>query len=104
MQDGSLELTETGKALKVQSERPHLVSLGGSRNSTAITLLPLPEGESLASTMMTAEKHTGLILKRTLIGVRWSTYVTYRNMLQTLKIGCLSVLKLTVSNASSVLS
>ena len=43
-QDGSLELTETGKALKVQSERPHLVSLGGSRISTAITLLPLQEG------------------------------------------------------------
>ncbi|PIK44749.1 putative pleckstrin-likey-like domain family B member 1 isoform X2 [Apostichopus japonicus] len=33
IQDGCLELSETGKALKVQSERPHLVSLGGSRIS-----------------------------------------------------------------------
>ena len=46
-----MELTETGKALKVQSERPHLVSLGGSRVSTAITLLPLPEGEYLQTWM-----------------------------------------------------
>ncbi|XP_072023409.1 pleckstrin homology-like domain family B member 1, partial [Amphiura filiformis] len=50
IQDGSVELTETGKALKVQSERPHLVSLGGSRNSTAITLLPLPEGKTRVGT------------------------------------------------------
>ncbi|XP_022100084.1 pleckstrin homology-like domain family B member 1 isoform X3 [Acanthaster planci] len=51
IQDGSLELTETGKALKVQSERPHLVSLGGSRVSTAITLLPLPEGRTCIGTI-----------------------------------------------------
>ncbi|XP_038065292.1 pleckstrin homology-like domain family B member 1 [Patiria miniata] len=51
IQDGSLELTETGKALKVQSERPHLVSLGGSRVSTAITLLPLPEGKTCIGTI-----------------------------------------------------
>ncbi|XP_071842619.1 uncharacterized protein [Apostichopus japonicus] len=44
IQDGCLELSETGKALKVQSERPHLVSLGGSRISTAVTLHPLVEG------------------------------------------------------------
>ncbi|XP_071806175.1 uncharacterized protein [Asterias amurensis] len=51
IQDGSLELTETGKALKVQSERPHLVSLGGSRISTAITLLPLQEGKTCIGTL-----------------------------------------------------
>uniref|UniRef100_A0A8C1SLG8 Pleckstrin homology-like domain family B member 1 n=1 Tax=Cyprinus carpio TaxID=7962 RepID=A0A8C1SLG8_CYPCA len=41
-----LDLIETGKALKVQAERPHLVSLGSGRLSTAITLLPLPEGKT----------------------------------------------------------
>ncbi|KAM4743328.1 pleckstrin homology-like domain family B member 1 isoform 12-T14 [Anableps anableps] len=39
-----LDLIETGKGLKFQAERPHLVSLGSGRLSTAITLLPLPEG------------------------------------------------------------
>uniref|UniRef100_A0A3P9KCX7 Pleckstrin homology-like domain family B member 1 n=1 Tax=Oryzias latipes TaxID=8090 RepID=A0A3P9KCX7_ORYLA len=39
-----LDLFETGKGLKFQAERPHLVSLGSGRLSTAITLLPLPEG------------------------------------------------------------
>uniref|UniRef100_A0A8C9QZY6 Pleckstrin homology-like domain family B member 1 n=1 Tax=Scleropages formosus TaxID=113540 RepID=A0A8C9QZY6_SCLFO len=41
-----LDLIETGKGLKVQAERPHLVSLGSGRFSTAITLLPLPEGRT----------------------------------------------------------
>ncbi|KAM4627140.1 pleckstrin homology-like domain family B member 1 isoform 2-T2 [Polymixia lowei] len=41
-----LELLETGKGLKFQAERPHLVSLGSGRLSTAITLLPLPEGRT----------------------------------------------------------
>uniref|UniRef100_A0AAR2JJM3 Pleckstrin homology-like domain family B member 1 n=1 Tax=Pygocentrus nattereri TaxID=42514 RepID=A0AAR2JJM3_PYGNA len=41
-----LDLIETGKGLKVQAERPHLVSLGSGRLSTAITLLPLPEGKT----------------------------------------------------------
>ncbi|XP_059207999.1 pleckstrin homology-like domain family B member 1 [Centropristis striata] len=41
-----LDLIETGKSLKVQAERPHLVSLGSGRLSTAITLLPLPEGRT----------------------------------------------------------
>jgi len=44
-QNTSLDLIETGKTLKVQAERPHLVSLGSGRLSTAITLLPLPEGK-----------------------------------------------------------
>uniref|UniRef100_A0A3Q1FA58 Pleckstrin homology-like domain, family B, member 1a n=1 Tax=Acanthochromis polyacanthus TaxID=80966 RepID=A0A3Q1FA58_9TELE len=41
-----LDLIETGKSLKVQAERPHLVSLGSGRLSTAITLLPLLEGKT----------------------------------------------------------
>lgn len=39
-----LEVTEAGTAYKVHSERPHLVSLGSGRLSTAVTLLPLHEG------------------------------------------------------------
>ncbi|XP_057179048.1 pleckstrin homology-like domain family B member 2 isoform X2 [Triplophysa rosa] len=39
-----LDLIDTGKALKVQTTAPHLVSLGSGRLSVAITLLPLKEG------------------------------------------------------------
>ncbi|XP_029925298.1 pleckstrin homology-like domain family B member 1 isoform X2 [Myripristis murdjan] len=46
LQGTPLDLIETGKSLKVQAERPHLVSLGSGRLSTAITLLPLPEGRT----------------------------------------------------------
>ena len=46
LQKGPLDLIETGKGLKVQTDKPHLVSLGSGRLSTAITLLPLEEGES----------------------------------------------------------
>ncbi|XP_077064858.1 pleckstrin homology-like domain family B member 1 isoform X21 [Siphateles boraxobius] len=46
LQSTPLDLFETGKALKFQAERPHLVSLGSGRLSTAITLLPLPEGKT----------------------------------------------------------
>uniref|UniRef100_A0A3Q1ITN6 Pleckstrin homology-like domain family B member 1 n=1 Tax=Anabas testudineus TaxID=64144 RepID=A0A3Q1ITN6_ANATE len=45
-QSTPLDLIETGKSLKVQAERPHLVSLGSGRLSTAITLLPLLEGRT----------------------------------------------------------
>lgn len=45
-QSTPLDLIETGKSLKVQAERPHLVSLGSGRLSTAITLLPLLEGKT----------------------------------------------------------
>ncbi|XP_041470733.1 pleckstrin homology-like domain family B member 1 isoform X1 [Lytechinus variegatus] len=61
IQDGSLELSETGRALKVQSERPHLVSLGGSRISTAVTLLPLPEGKTRIGTTEASVKQDVLI-------------------------------------------
>ena len=40
-----LDVFDTGKSLKVQAERPHLVSLGSGRLSIAITLLPLLEGK-----------------------------------------------------------
>ncbi|XP_075330248.1 pleckstrin homology-like domain family B member 1 isoform X12 [Odontesthes bonariensis] len=46
LQNTPLDLIETGKGLKFQAERPHLVSLGSGRLSTAITLLPLPEGRT----------------------------------------------------------
>ncbi|XP_070699741.1 pleckstrin homology-like domain family B member 1 isoform X7 [Pempheris klunzingeri] len=46
LQTTPLDLFETGKSLKVQAERPHLVSLGSGRLSTAITLLPLLEGRT----------------------------------------------------------
>lgn len=39
-----LEVVEAGRALKVQTDTPHLVSLGGGRLSTAVTLHPLPQG------------------------------------------------------------
>lgn len=45
-QSTPLDLIESGKGLKFQAERPHLVSLGSGRLSVAITLLPLPEGET----------------------------------------------------------
>ncbi|XP_063567516.1 pleckstrin homology-like domain family B member 1 isoform X20 [Pongo abelii] len=47
VQKGPLDLIETGKGLKVQTEKPHLVSLGSGRLSTAITLLPLEEGRTV---------------------------------------------------------
>ncbi|XP_035267952.1 pleckstrin homology-like domain family B member 2 isoform X2 [Anguilla anguilla] len=39
-----LDLIDTGKGLKMQTARPHLVSLGSGRLSVAITVLPLNEG------------------------------------------------------------
>ncbi|XP_041923799.1 pleckstrin homology-like domain family B member 1 isoform X2 [Alosa sapidissima] len=45
-QSTPLDLIEVGKGLKFQTDRPHLVSLGNGRFSTAITLLPLPEGRT----------------------------------------------------------
>ncbi|XP_014350590.1 pleckstrin homology-like domain family B member 1 isoform X7 [Latimeria chalumnae] len=46
IQNTPLDLIDTGKGLKVQAEKPHLVSLGSGRLSTAITLLPLEEGKT----------------------------------------------------------
>ncbi|XP_059812899.1 pleckstrin homology-like domain family B member 1 isoform X5 [Hypanus sabinus] len=41
-----LDLIDTGKGLRVQTDKPHLVSLGSGRLSIAITLLPLEEGKT----------------------------------------------------------
>ncbi|XP_017770227.1 PREDICTED: pleckstrin homology-like domain family B member 1 [Nicrophorus vespilloides] len=42
---GAVEFTESsGRALKLQTDGPHLVSMGGDRLSTAVTLHPLPSG------------------------------------------------------------
>uniref|UniRef100_A0A7M4FLN3 Pleckstrin homology-like domain family B member 1 n=1 Tax=Crocodylus porosus TaxID=8502 RepID=A0A7M4FLN3_CROPO len=46
-QNSPLDLIDTGKGVKVQTEKPHLVSLGSGRLSTAITLLPLEEGRTV---------------------------------------------------------
>ncbi|KAI4472083.1 pleckstrin y-like domain family b member 3 [Holotrichia oblita] len=41
---GAVELTDSGgRALKLQTDTPHLVSMGGGRLSTAVTLHPLPQ-------------------------------------------------------------
>ncbi|XP_017665198.1 PREDICTED: pleckstrin homology-like domain family B member 1 isoform X3 [Lepidothrix coronata] len=53
IQNSPLDLIDTGKGLKVQTEKPHLVSLGSGRLSTAITLLPLEEGKTTIGTAMT---------------------------------------------------
>ncbi|NXD42772.1 PHLB1 protein, partial [Copsychus sechellarum] len=50
IQNSPLDLIDTGKGLKVQTEKPHLVSLGSGRLSTAITLLPLEEGKTTIGT------------------------------------------------------
>ncbi|XP_056636481.1 pleckstrin homology-like domain family B member 1 isoform X1 [Diorhabda sublineata] len=43
---GALELTDAsgGRALKLQTDTPHLVSIGGDRLSTSVTLHPIPQG------------------------------------------------------------
>ncbi|XP_056365841.1 pleckstrin homology-like domain family B member 1 isoform X1 [Oenanthe melanoleuca] len=53
IQSSPLDLIDTGKGLKVQTEKPHLVSLGSGRLSTAITLLPLEEGRTTIGTAAT---------------------------------------------------
>ncbi|XP_050778033.1 pleckstrin homology-like domain family B member 1 isoform X3 [Gopherus flavomarginatus] len=47
IQKSPLDLIDMGKGLKVQTDKPHLVSLGSGRLSTAITLLPLGEGRTM---------------------------------------------------------
>lgn len=58
LQSTPLDLIETGKGLKFQAERPHLVSLGSGRLSTAITLLPLPEGTTPPAQFTDTHTHT----------------------------------------------
>ncbi|XP_069115660.1 pleckstrin homology-like domain family B member 2 isoform X3 [Argopecten irradians] len=45
-QKEELEVTDTDSMVKVYSERPHLVSLGSGRLSTAVTIVPLQEGRT----------------------------------------------------------
>lgn len=40
------ELNDTDNAVKVHTDKPHLVSLGSGRLSTAVTILPLQEGNT----------------------------------------------------------
>ena len=40
-----LHVTETNNVLKVHTDKPHLVSMGSGRLSTAVTILPLKHGE-----------------------------------------------------------
>ncbi|XP_043356833.1 pleckstrin homology-like domain family B member 1 isoform X20 [Dermochelys coriacea] len=47
IQNSPLDLIDMGKGLKVQTNKPHLVSLGSGRLSTAVTLLPLEEGRTM---------------------------------------------------------
>ncbi|XP_058050077.1 pleckstrin homology-like domain family B member 1 isoform X3 [Ahaetulla prasina] len=78
IQNSLLDLTETGRGLKVQTQKPHLVSLGSGRLSTAITLLPLEEGMSLQSrepsllcSPLKEERHPcsyGLLAGKTVLG------------------------------------
>lgn len=48
MAAAGLQVREAGRALRVQTEAPHLVSMGSGRLSTAVTLHPLPEGKNRA--------------------------------------------------------
>lgn len=41
-----LEVIETSHSVRLQQEKPHLVSLGGGRLSTSVTIHPLPEGKT----------------------------------------------------------
>ena len=47
MTSAGLEVREAGRALRVQTEAPHLVSMGSGRLSTSVTLHPLPEGTAI---------------------------------------------------------
>jgi hypothetical protein len=40
-----VQITESENVVKVQSDQPHLVSVGSGRFSTAVTILPLQQGK-----------------------------------------------------------
>lgn len=43
---GAVELCDSsGRSLKLHSDAPHLVSMGGDRLSTSVTLHPIPQGK-----------------------------------------------------------
>ena len=45
-------LIDSGEVVKLQTDMPHLVSLGSGRLSVAVTLLPLREGNTLTHTVI----------------------------------------------------
>ncbi|XP_076222620.1 uncharacterized protein LOC116433269 isoform X3 [Nomia melanderi] len=55
MAAAGLEVREAGRALRVQTEAPHLVSMGSGRLSTAVTLHPLPEGKVILGSSREAD-------------------------------------------------
>ncbi|XP_053408390.1 pleckstrin homology-like domain family B member 1 isoform X3 [Mercenaria mercenaria] len=46
-----VQITETENVVKVQSDQPHLVSVGSGRFSTAVTILPLQQGRTNIGTV-----------------------------------------------------
>ena len=53
------ELSDTDNAVKVHTDKPHLVSLGSGRLSTAVTILPLQEGTvTLQNTILPLQEGT----------------------------------------------
>ncbi|XP_070203340.1 pleckstrin homology-like domain family B member 1 [Littorina saxatilis] len=62
-----LEVTQVDKALRVQTEEPHLVSMGGGRLSTAVTIHPLPEGITKIGTKY-ADEPQDVLMEGTGIG------------------------------------
>lgn len=71
-QKGPLDLIETGKGLKVQTDKPHLVSLGSGRLSTAITLVPLEEGKSGPSVRTSLPWGPGMCWSPSAVCWQWS--------------------------------
>lgn len=46
--ESSPELSDSGgRALKLQTDTPHLVNIGGDRLSTSVTLHPIPQGSRI---------------------------------------------------------
>ncbi|KAK1135684.1 hypothetical protein K0M31_000269 [Melipona bicolor] len=59
MATAGLEVREAGRALRVQTEAPHLVSMGSGRLSTAVTLHPLPEEISSFAPLFAYHRQSG---------------------------------------------
>ncbi|KAL8596284.1 hypothetical protein ACOMHN_021323 [Nucella lapillus] len=56
-----VEVTQVDNALRVHTEEPHLVSMGGGRLSTAVTILSLPLGITQIGTKHASEPQDILI-------------------------------------------
>lgn len=64
---GAVELSDSGRALKLQTDSPHLVSMGGDRLSTSVTLHPIPQG---------SQKKTKLFIP---LYFNWPSFVVFRS-------------------------